>query len=308
MRQPSPRARKVALRIFVLLVVVGFGYALVDAWNVTHGRLPSVWRVAVSCALGAAGIVAGSVGWAAVLGDQRGEVRAGFIVAQLGKYVPGGVWQATGQLTMSKGAGVPIRRGAVGFTVMAIVQVVVGACGTVILAMAWASPPLVLRVLIGVGALGSLALLDRRWMVFVLSKIPRTRAESNELVASQRGIVLCAAMLAVSMAAAAAGYVVLLGSLRGVPRPLLVVGAFITAWTAGFLVVPIPSGLGIREFVLVGVLAGAYSRSTLVTASVYQRLVTVVAEGILAACVFPSLRRASRLRTERGEALDKPLQ
>ena len=63
---------------------------------------------------------------------------------------------------------------------------------------------------------------------------------------------------------------------------------FIAAWVIGFLVIPIPSGVGIREAVLVAIVPGA-TAAPLLAASLAQRLVAIAAE-LLAVVVNRALR------------------
>ena len=60
--------------------------------------------------------------------------------------------------------------------------------------------------MIGLGSVLSLALVDRRWMVWILHKIPRTRDASSALVPSQRAIVVTYAAALVTIATLSLGY------------------------------------------------------------------------------------------------------
>jgi len=59
-------------------------------------------------------------------------------------------------------------------------------------------------------------------------------------------------------------------------------GAFALAFVAGLLLVPVPAGAGIREAVLVGLLAGAIGSSAALTVSLVSRLVLVLVDVVLA--------------------------
>jgi uncharacterized membrane protein YbhN (UPF0104 family) len=82
----------------------------------------------------------------------------------------------------------------------------------------------------------------------------------------------------------------------------LVVSAYAIAWLIGFVLVPLPSGLGAREAVLVGLLHGLFPTSVLVAASVFHRIVQIVVEGLLALIashrVRPSRLRAAAIEIE----------
>jgi uncharacterized membrane protein YbhN (UPF0104 family) len=295
-----PAIRRAAVAVLVLVVLAFFAYAVVDAWDATGGVLPSVARFAVAVGLWAVGLVCGSYAWAVLLGgEHRIEHGAALIVAQLAKYVPGGVWQVSGQVALARSAGVEVRRAATAFSVLAVCQAVAGFTFVPLLAITWTDAPIAVRVLLGVGSLASLALIDRRWMVWVLARIPRTRDASHALVPSQGAIVRAWVAGVVALVLATIAYLVLLGGYGSVPRVGFVAAAFATAWTVGFLVIPLPSGLGLREAVLVGLLHGLAPTSVVVATSVYQRLATIVAEAVMAAIVSHRVR-PSRLAAARA--------
>lgn len=296
MNERRARLLRIGARIFVVVALACFAIALVDAWKATDGVLPPVWRLGAAVGLWCIGLLAASLGWMILLGERRFEIAAGQLVSQLAKYVPGGIWQPAGQIGLARTAGVPLRRSVVAFTVSVIIAVASGGAFMALLAATWGDASPLVRVLLYVGAAAAVLLLDRRWMVFLLARIPRTRGESGELVPRQRAIFAAAAAFVVSLLTAAVSYYVLLGSFGRVDDPLLVIAGFVTAWTAGFVVVPVPSGLGIREAVLAATLAGMFVPSVLIAASVYQRLTALAAEGLLAAAVTPGLRRRQRAR------------
>ena len=298
MKGPGPRLRRLAIALFVAAALVFFALALIDAWNATDGELPSVARLLIAGALASCGLIAGAIAWGLLLGGRRVDHGAALLVSQLGKYIPGGVWQASGQVGLAKSAGVGLHRGTVAFSVLILTQVIAGATYAPVLAVTWSDGAVVVRALLVAAGMCALVLLDRRWMVWLLEKIPRTRGASHDLVPSQR-LVLTAYLLGlVNLLAAGSAYVVLLGGLSNIDRPVNVLAAYATAWTIGLLAVPIPSGVGIREAVLVALLHRSFPSSVLVAASVYQRLCSVAVEGLLAALAAHRVRPS---RLARGQ-------
>jgi hypothetical protein len=83
-----------------------------------------------------------------------------------------------------------------------------------------------------------------------------------------------------NLAAYGAAFTVLLSD-GGAVNPFVAVSAFCAAWVAGYLVVPVPSGLGVREAVLVAALPDLATAS-LLAASVAHRVLGIVAEAALA--------------------------
>jgi hypothetical protein len=308
--QPVKPARRLLLRIgvtvFVIAAVAFFALALVSAWHKTNGTFPAVWRLVAAGALWGVGLLAAAYAWGVMLGGERRlDHAAGLLVSQLGKYIPGGVWQASGQVGLARGAGVRLQKGATCFSVFAILQAVSGANFVLLLALTWTDAPAFVRILLAVGAILSVALIDRRWMVWVLHKIPRTRDASSELVPPQSAIVAGWLAALVSLAANSVGFYLVLGGFGTIHHPFLVIAAYATAWTIGFIAIPIPSGVGIREAVLVAILHGSFPSSVIVAASVYHRLVSIAAEGLLAAAASHRVR-PSRLRATAPAAAEHP--
>ena len=137
------------------------------------------------------GVLSAAAAWATLLGgDRRLDHGAASIVSQIAKYIPGGVWQASGQLGLARTVGVQLQRGAVAFTVQALMQAVAACTFGAVVAVTWTDGAGWLRVLLALASVFSLALVDRRWMVWILHKIPRTRDASSDLVPPQRAILL----------------------------------------------------------------------------------------------------------------------
>ena len=108
----------------------------------------------------------------------------------------------------------------------------------------------------------------------------------------QRAIVIAWAAGVVTVGVTSVAYLVLLAGFGRVHDPFRVVAAYATAWTAGFIAVPIPSGLGVRESILAGIMPSGFPSSVIVAASVYHRLAAIATEGVMAAIASHRLRPA----------------
>jgi uncharacterized membrane protein YbhN (UPF0104 family) len=80
---------------------------------------------------------------------------------------------------------------------------------------------------------------------------------------------------------------------------LRIVPAFAASWAAGFALVPIPAGLGVREAVLVALLP-SYGAAAIVAASLLHRLATLTAELVLMGFAWRSAFVARRSRRSSG--------
>jgi hypothetical protein len=270
------------------VLVVGLaGLAIVVARSADDLReqvLPSLGALAVACPLALVSIVASGRAWLTLfrdLLDDRGSRRrfeATYYLSQLTKYVPaGGVVQAASQVGLARATGVPLGRLALAFPVSVIGTVAAGATLGAGVALAgeltgWA------RALALVG-LATPILLHRGLMASVLRFAHRfvRRVPAPDRLPSQRSIVTYYGWALLSIGATSGAYAVLLRSLSGEASPVIVFFATALSWTLGFLVLPLPAGIGVREAVLVAAVPGVPAASVL-AASLAQRLLALGAE------------------------------
>jgi glycosyltransferase 2 family protein len=78
------------------------------------------------------------------------------------------------------------------------------------------------------------------------------------------------------------------------------VGAFALAFVAGLLVVPVPAGAGVREGVLVAMLAGSIGGPAALTVSLVSRLVLLAVDVVMAGLF--GVGRAARALSGLGAA------
>lgn len=293
--RPSSRPRA-ALRVVGGLAGLGF-MAVAFVRGLEEGRglpLPAPGALAAALIVVVIGLCASLCAWTVLLpgpgaAPTARRLAAGFFAAQLGKYVPGAVWQAVGQVDAARGAGVPAPRAAAAFGVSALTQAAAG--GTVGALVVLADVGWALR-LGALAAAGLLVVLDRRWMARVLGWL---RPGLGTVLPAADAIRRSWLLGLVPQLGHGAAFALLLGS-TGSSVPLMAVPAACLAWTVGFLALPFPSGLGVREAVLLAALggAGAVAAPTaagVVAASVALRLVTIVAELLLLALTARGLRR-----------------
>ncbi len=280
-------------RLAVAVAVVAVAVAFVQTWDRTRG-LPfsSAPRLALAAGCLALALLLAGRAWCDLLEEPARRVLPGFLVAQLGKYVPGGIWHAVGQVTAAAQDGVPRARGAAAFLVMSIVQVVAGAVIALPLALV-ADVPAAVRVVAGAAPL-AVVLLHRAWMLRVVHWLARWRRLTHldaTTLPAQRAILAATARMLVVF--------VLLGIAlqSALPAPfdpsgmLGIVAAHGLAWVLGYLVVPLPAGLGAREAVLV-LGAGWYADpGTLIAGSLVLRLLQIMVEMVLAGVTRTVARR-----------------
>ena len=271
--------------VILLAGLVGIAFAVSRTVDTAQDQvLPSAPAWVAAGVLAMVAIVASARAWVALFSDlldaraARAAVRGTFYLAQLTKYLPvGGFAQAASQLGLAPSVGVPLKRAAVAFPVSAVCAVV--ACTTLGSGLAldgdlanW------IRVL-ALGGLLTPILLRRTLMARVLDLARRVvhRIPGSDQLPTQRDIVVFYAWALVTIGSLCGGYAVLLGSLDTGANPGTVFCAFAISWAVGFIALPIPAGVGVREAVLIGLLPGV-GTAQLLAASLALRLLTIGTE------------------------------
>lgn len=284
----------------VRLVLGGAGLAflvgaLVSTWDRSERLLRSPVRLAVAFAVVVVALALWARAWSALFGAEveQGELRHGFYLSQPGKYVPGGIWQAAGLVGLARDAGADVARASTAFVVLAVAQVAGAATvgGLAAIAAPDLAAPLRIAVISG---LALVALVHRGWMVATLRLAARVAKRLDvSLIPTQRAILRAYAWSVAATAVAAVSFTVIAHP-RSAGLDFSAVAAFATAWWIGFVAVPFPSGIGIREAVLLGALRTPLGSGVVLGAAVGQRLVSIAAELTLIAAT--GTRRLHRRR------------
>ncbi len=290
---------------FLVVAVVAAVAVVVSSW----GELVDASRRLPGGALAGAAVAAFAyvgctfLAWRALLADLgsplglRPALRV-FGVSQLGKYVPGGVWNVVAAAEIGADHKVPRARslaamalavlvGAVSGAVVAAVALPVAGAGDLGAwgRLAWVAP--LLLVLLVPGVLGRIVSLGLR----VLRRPPLERPLTWAGLGTAVGWSVASWLLAglhVWLLAVGLG-------LDATPRTfLLLTGGYALAWVAGFVVVLVPAGAGVREVVLAALLAGSLDQPSVVLLVLLARLLVTAVDLLYAA--LGMLARPSRPR------------
>lgn len=239
-------------------------------------------------------------GWISLLPQvQAGALARGFYLAQLGKYMPGAVWQAVGQVGYAVRAGVPSSVASTAFPLQALILAAGGGAlgATMVLFPESRSSGTGLLPLAG---LLLLLPLRRRWLLVVFKVLGRlVRREFPErLVPAQSAIFRSWGWGVIALLLYAVAFALPLEGVSQGQSFALSLVTFSFAWTVGFLALPFPTGIGVREAVLLAALAPQVVAAEVITASVYQRLITMGAEVLM---IGLSVVFASRLGSRHGD-------
>jgi hypothetical protein len=271
----------------VLLVVGLIGIAWATSKTVSDAQeqvFPSVAALCVAAVFAFGTITASARAWVALFRDvvesraSRATLRGTFYLSQLTKYLPaGGVVQAASQVGLARAIGVPLKRVAVAFPVSVVGAV--AASGTLASALVFDTNLDNWVRLLALAGLLSVVLLHRGLMGRVLQLAHRFvhRIPESDQLPTQTDILMFYAWALVTVGSLCLGYTILLRSVAPGVSSWVVVSAFAASWVVGFLAVPIPAGVGIREAMLVALVPNVGAAPVL-AASLALRLLSIGAE------------------------------
>jgi len=279
----EPRRRLRWQAVIGLASIAGLAIAAVSTVDDAREQaLPGVAPLAAALVLQVVAMIFVARGWAALFppGVDREPIIRGLYTSQLTKYLPaGGFVQAASQVALSSGE-TGLALAAVRLPVFSTCSL--AAAGTAGAALAVVGDlPTWARILAGLG-LGLLALLDRRVLARALELARRVirRLPPPDALPDQPAILRCYVMNLVSQVVYAAAFVLLLSDLADVDG-VAAAAAFCAGWGLGYAALPLPSGVLVREGVLLAVLPGLAIGSVLASA-VAHRVTSFVAEALLA--------------------------
>ncbi len=215
-------------------------------------------------------------------------------LANLGRYVPGKIWSLAGLVVLANKAGASTA--AAGASAVASQAVALGA-GAAVVAMTAPNTTALPGVPIGIAlAVGTIALLtwDRplRW-------VGRFTGASTSLSPLPVGVVFAASTLTLFawMVYGVAFWLVVRGLVPGSGIGLLAAtGVFALGYLLGWVAVFAPGGIGVREVVLIGLLAPALGSGAALAVSIGSRILLTLAEasaGALALLIGGQARQRS---------------
>jgi uncharacterized membrane protein YbhN (UPF0104 family) len=298
-RLASARRVRVFAQLMLGAALVFVLVRLRSIWHDSHVDLDGVeWlALAGAFAVSVMGVGAGGFIWLAILRSLGVQTRprwAGvFFQAQLSKYIPGALWQYAGRAALGPAHGIPAR--AVGISIpVELGASALAAAATAPLLLGWWGVPVVLALALVVAEAG------RRFANGASRRATITRAGAGAFL-----LYLCASP------AVGVGFWLCARGLMTIPAHDLpvYVGAYAVAWLVGFVAVYAPGGLGVREAVLVALLAGRLGASDALVVAAVSRAILTLVDLVLAGIgvvLLGHFRRETVLGATVGHAGDPP--
>ena len=281
--KPGIQPRRLLRWAFGASGVAFLAISFAATWERSQGwPVPSAPAIVGGFVLVAVGLLSLARSWSRLFPErERGHrLTAAFFASQLGRYIPGVIWQALAQVGLASEAGSSLTQASTAFGVFTVAEVAAGGTLGATLAIAPDGPSTTIRLAAALMVVPAV-LLWRRWIAWglhLLGRITR-RTFADELIPSQGAIVGSYAWIVMTLVANGAAFAVLLAAVQGTDLQARSVAAFGFAWTVGFLAVPFPSGLGVREAVLI--LATGAPASAVIAASVLHRLISMGCEVLM---------------------------
>lgn len=218
-----------------------------------------------------------------------------FFVGQLGKYVPGGIWPIVGQAELAHRATTP-RSIAYSTTALSMVATLLGAALTAaITGMLSPAGTRVLPALLAVGLAACIAILAsariRAWLHRLVDRVTTRELRLPELRWFS-GIVARYLPVWVLFSGMNVFTVEALGGTLDAPLVLTVIYATCVSWIAGFVIIGLPGGLGVREAVFISMMTVPLGAGVAVSVAVVSRVVSVVVDLLGAGASVPVARGA----------------
>jgi hypothetical protein len=308
MRTPPSRKRRLVRAglgalalVFVVLAIRSQGDEIADGLSQLSIGTIVLAFVAV---LGA--LVATALSWRALLTGLGSPLPMAvaarvFMLAQLGKYLPGSVWPVLAQTELGRDHGVPRARSAVAAMAVLVVSLVVGAVVAVGCLSLSATGAVRTYWYIGLVPVLGLVVLSppvlSRVLALAFKLVRRPGAETH--IAGGALLVSAAWMLVQWLCFGVQAWLLARDLGGGQDRLLLLAtGAFAVAWVVGFLIVFVPAGAGAREAALVLVLGPTIGNGNALALALVSRLLLIAGDlvtvgvAVLAARIYARRRRA----------------
>ena len=218
-----------------------------------------------------------------------------FFKSQLGKYLPGSVWQYAGRVGLAHHRGVPMQRALASV----IAEVAYSAIAAAVAASLVLGKLAVAGVFVGVGLLLVLAVVFQPSVASLLARIPSrpgtAKLDRTSLAAALRagpgaiGLYLLVSGL-YGVAFWTTGRAVFAVPVSDLPR---YIGVFAAAWLVGLVAFFAPGGIGVREAMIVALLHTRLGEANAIVLAATSRIILTAVDLVLGAAAFglPALRR-----------------
>ena len=297
--------RRIGNLLGILVGVLGIAFVGVqiarerDAFADALGSANPAW-LAASVVAGLASMTGIGLNWIAIVEHHgaRAPRRRGltwFFVGQLGKYVPGGIWPIVGQAELANRGGVP-RSAAYPSTGWSMVAQLLGAA-TVAAGAGFVSSGdrTIVSVLLAAGVVALLAAASAAPLRSFVMRVAERLLPRRELLLPDGGWLAVQVVRHVPVwllySAMNISFVTALGTDMTWGLGADVAFATCLSWIAGFVIIGLPGGIGVREALFVSLMTVPLGAGLAASAAVTSRIVTIVVDLLGAGATSVMARR-----------------
>jgi uncharacterized membrane protein YbhN (UPF0104 family) len=297
---------------FAVLAVAFLVYALVSQWGKASAALSSLswWSVAVATVVGVLAPGGAMLAWRSLLADLgsplalRPAIQVMFL-GQLGKYLPGGVWQVVATMELGRDHAAPRKRTFTA-TVLGMAITLASALALTAIALPFTSAGAARRYwwVLALVPLIAVALHPRVLTGALNVALRLARRDPLERSVSRAGLVRALGWTVLGWALLDVQAWLLVhdvhhGGHGGLSDFLPAAAAYMLAWSVGFLTIFAPGGIGTREVAMAAALAPLMDWPQALVIATVSRLISLVADLAWAALAF-ALGRLALSRRGRG--------
>ena len=218
-----------------------------------------------------------------------------YFTGQLGKYVPGGIWPIVGRAELAVRNGIP-RIDAYASTGLSLVTTYAAAVVTIGIGAAATTGHRLIAILIAIALMAAYASFSQPSLRAVLIRVEsRISSSASSLADPQRLVRLTVLhipawlLMSLSTSVTATAF----GADIGIADMLFITT---TSWLAGFVVVGVPGGIGVREAVFTSLAGGIIGTPMAVSLALMSRVVFIAVDlsGALISNVISRLNSSAK--------------
>lgn len=275
---------------------------LVSKWDEVSNAFSQVNAInlALSLLLGLAAMTSIGWIWVTMIIARSHNVRhrnamAWYFTGQLGKYVPGGIWPIVGRAELAVRNGIP-RRDAYASTGLSLVTTYAAAVVAIAIGAASTSGHRLIAVLIAFGLVTAYVAFAQPSLRSVIIRIAsRVTSSASSLTDPKRVVRLTVLhvpawlLMSLSTSVTATAF----GAHIGIADMLFITT---TSWLAGFVVVGVPGGIGVREAVFTSLAGGIIGTPMAVSLALMSRVVFIAVDltGALVSSVISRTNKSAK--------------
>jgi len=275
---------------------------LVSKWDEVSNAFSQVDAInlVLSLLLGLAAMTSIGWIWVAMIIARSHNVRhrnamSWYFTGQLGKYVPGGIWPIVGRAELAVRNGIP-RRDAYASTGLSLVTTYAAAVVAIGIGAASTSGHRLIAVLIALGLIiVYIAFAQPSLRTVIIRIASRVSSSASSLTDSKRlarlTLMHVPAWLLMSLSTSVTATA--FGAHIGIADMLFITT---TSWLAGFVVVGVPGGIGVREAVFTSLAGGIIGTPMAVSLALMSRVVFIAVDltGALVSSIISRTNKSAK--------------